>query len=258
MADRFEGKVALVTGGSSGIGRAAAIAFAKRGAAVVVGNRRGEEGEETTHMIKKAGGDAIFVKTDVAKSSDVEALITKAVATFGRLDYACNNSGIEGVLAPTDECTEENWNRVIDINLKGTWLCMKQEIAQMLKQGGGAIVNNASIAGMVGLRTGAAYCASKAGVIMLTRTAALEYARSDIRVNAVCPGGVDTAMQDRIQQLFNDGDPAKISRLIDRAVPMNRWGTPEEIAEAIVWLCSDAASYITGHALVVDGGVTSQ
>jgi NAD(P)-dependent dehydrogenase (short-subunit alcohol dehydrogenase family) len=258
MADQFHGKVALVTGGSSGIGRAAAIAFAKRGAAVVIGNRREDEGEDTVDMVRKAGGDAIFVRTDVAKSSDVEALIAKAVATFGRLDYACNNAGIEGVLAETTECTEENWDRVIDINLKGTWLCMKYEIAQMRKGGGGAIVNNASIAGMIGLPTAPAYCASKGGVVMLTRTAALEYARSNIRVNVVCPGGVNTPMQDRIQLRFNDGDPQKIGQLIDRLVPMNRWGTSEEIAEVIVWLCSDAASYVTGHAMVVDGGFTAQ
>lgn len=258
MARSLENKVALVTGASSGIGRAAALLFAREGAKVILANRRSEDGDETARMVRKAGGEALFVKTDVAERADIEALIRKAVDTYGRLDCAFNNAGIEGESANTIECTEENFDEIIRINLKGVWLCMKYEIQQMLKQGGGVIVNNASIVGMIALPTYPAYCASKGGVIQLTRTAAVEYARSGIRVNAVCPGGVSTAMTDRIFAAWGIPEPQKQAEMIDRLVPMNRMGVPEEIAQAVAWMCSDAASYVTGHTMVVDGGFVAQ
>ena len=253
MTKQFEGKVALVTGGSSGIGRATASAFAGEGANVVVADVLVEGGGETVRMIKEAGGEAIFVKTDVSKATEVEALIKKIVETYGRLDCAINNAGIEGTMAPTADCTEENWDRTININLKGVWLCMKYEIPQMLKQGGGAIVNMASVAGLVGLQGLPAYCASKGGVVQLTRTAALEYARAGIRVNAVCPGVIRTPMVDRLIAAQPEMEEA-----LTAMEPVGRTGKPEEVAEAVVWLCSDAASFVTGHAMVVDGGFVAQ
>jgi NAD(P)-dependent dehydrogenase (short-subunit alcohol dehydrogenase family) len=253
MTKQFGGKVALVTGGSSGIGRAAASAFAGEGANVVVADVLVEGGEETVRMIKEAGGEAIFVKTDVSKATEVEALIKKAVETYGRLDCAINNAGVEGTMAPTADCTEENWDCTININLKGVWLCMKYEIPQMLKQGGGAIVNMASVAGLVGLQGLPAYCASKGGVVQLTRTAALEYARAGIRVNAVCPGVIRTPLVDRLIAAQPEMEEA-----LTAMEPVGRTGKPEEVAEAVVWLCSDAASFVTGHAMVVDGGFAAQ
>ena len=253
MTKQFGGKVALVTGGSSGIGRATASAFAGEGANVVVADVLVEGGGETVRMIKEAGGEAIFVKTDVSKATEVEALIKKIVETYGRLDCAINNAGIEGTMAPTADCTEENWDRTININLKGVWLCMKYEIPQMLKQGGGTIVNTASVAGLVGLQGLPAYCASKGGVVQLTRTAALEYARAGIRVNAVCPGVIRTPMVDRLIAAQPEMEEA-----LTAMEPVGRTGKPEEVAEAVVWLCSDAASFVTGHAMVVDGGFVAQ
>jgi len=243
----------LITGGSSGIGRAAALAFARAGAKIVLGNRRLAEGDETVKLVKEQGGDATLVKTDVTKPAEVEALVGKTVETYGRLDCAFNNAGTIGVMARTAECTEENWDYIINLNLKGVWLCMKHEILQMLKQGGGAIVNNASVAGMVGLRGGPAYSASKGGVIQLTRTAALEYSRKGIRVNAVCPGYVLTPMTEEHLKT-NPEHEAQIKKY----QPLGRLGTAQEIAEAVVWLCSDAASFITGHPLVIDGGSLAQ
>lgn len=249
----IEGKIALVTGGGSGIGRAAALAFAREGAKVVVADVVVEGGQETVQMIKKADGEAIFVKTDVSKAAEVEALINKTVETYGRLDCAFNNAGIEGEQAPTAENTEKNWDRVISINLKGVWLCMRYEIPQMLKQDGGAIVNTASVAGLVGFQGIGPYVASKHGIAGLTKTAALEYAQSGIRINAVCPGVIHTPMIER----FFAGDPNAEDQFIAME-PVGRMGTPEEIAEAVVWLCSDAASFVTGLPMPVDGGFVAQ
>jgi NAD(P)-dependent dehydrogenase (short-subunit alcohol dehydrogenase family) len=212
-----------------------------------------EGGEETARLIQQNGGQALFVKTDVSQAGEVEALIAKAVATYGRLDCAYNNAGIEGSAAKTTDYSEEPWDRVIAINLKGVWLCMKYEISQMLKQGGGAIVNTSSVAGLVGSRGGAAYVASKHGVIGLTKTAALEYAKAGVRVNAICPGAIETPMMGRI----TGHRPERAERMA-ASEPVGRMGRPEEIAEAVVWLCSPAASFVTGHAMAVDGGMTAQ
>lgn len=250
---RLANKVAVVTGASSGIGRAAAESFAREGAKVVVADVLTDAGEKTACAIKEAGGEATFVRTDVSQTDDVENLVHQAVEIYDRVDCAFNNAGIEGIQALTHECSEENWDRTIAINLKGVWLCMKYEIDQMLKQGGGTIVNCASIAGLVGFPRIPAYCASKGGVIQLTRTAALEYAQSGIRVNAICPGVIDTPMIDRLTQ----GDSDAESQLVT-AEPIGRMGSPEEVAEAAVWLCSDASSFVTGHPLAVDGGWTAQ
>jgi NAD(P)-dependent dehydrogenase (short-subunit alcohol dehydrogenase family) len=249
VAKDLEGKVALVTGGTSGIGRETAVLFAKAGAKVVVAGRREPEGKETVELIRAAGGDGLFLKADVSKTSEVEALIQKTVEKFGRLDAAFNNAGIEGVWVPLIKQTEEDWDRTIDVNLKGVWLCLKYEILQMLKQGGGgAIVNMASIGGLVGFSGAAAYSASKHGVMGLTRAAALENARSKIRINAVCPGAVETALADRVF-----GAPS-VHKYVVSIHPIGRFGKPAEIAEAVVWMCSDRASFMTGQSLVLDGG----
>ncbi len=252
MAGLVAGKVALVTGGGSGIGRASALTFAREGAKVVVADVVVEGGEETVRLIQQRGGEAIFVKTDVSQATEVEALVARAVQTYGRLDCAHNNAGIEGAAATTVDYAEDAWERVIAINLKGVWLCMKYEIPQLLKQGGGAIVNTASTAGLVGYRGGSAYVASKHGVVGLTKTAALEYAKAGVRVNAVCPGAIDTPMMGRI----TGHRPQRAERMA-AAEPVGRMGRPEEIAEAVVWLCSKAASFVTGHAMAVDGGITA-
>ena len=253
MAGLVAGKVALVTGGGSGIGRAAALTFAREGATVVVADVEIEGGEETARLIQHSGGAAMFVKTNVSQATEVEALVARTVHTYGRLDCAYNNAGIEGAAATTTEYPEEGWDRVIAINLTGVWLCMKYEIPQMLKQGGGAIVNTASAAGLLGFRGGSAYVASKHGVVGLTKTAALEYAKAAVRVNAVCPGAIDTPMMGRI----TGHRPQRAERMA-ASEPVGRMGRPEEIAEAVVWLCSDAASFVTGQAMAVDGGITAQ
>jgi NAD(P)-dependent dehydrogenase (short-subunit alcohol dehydrogenase family) len=214
---------------------------------VVVSDVVIDGGEETVRLIKAAGGQAVFVKADVARPAEVDALIARVVDTYGRLDCAFNNAGIEGTMAQTADCSEENWDRTIAINLKGVWLCLKAEIPQMLKQGGGAIVNTASVAGVVGFAGLPAYVASKHGVVGLTKSAALEYAKQGIRVNAVCPGVIRTPM---VERLFRDNPAA--GETIAAMEPVGRMGTPEEIAGAVVWLCSDAASFVTGLAMAVD------
>lgn len=254
MAGLVEGKVALVTGSGSGIGRETAFAFAREGARVVVSDINREGGEATVSRIRDTGGDATFVAADVAKTADVEALIRQTVALYGRLDCAHNNAGIEGELTRTADYSEEMFDRVIAVNLKGVWLCMKYEIIQMLSQGGGAIVNTASVAGLAGAPNLSAYAASKHGVSGLTRTAALEYARQNIRINAVCPGVIRTPMVERAFHVSNPESEARISRI----EPIGRLGEPREIAEAVVWLASDAASFVTGHTMPVDGGMMAQ
>ena len=250
MANNLDGKVALVTGGSSGIGRATTLAFAREGAKVVVADIDVESGNETVRMVRETGGEATFVKADVSKAAEVKALITQTVQGYGRLDCAFNNAGIAGPTASTVDYTEVEWDQVIAINLTGVWLCMKYEIPQMLKQGGGAIVNTSSIFGLVGFWTYSAYNASKHSVAGLTKTAAIEYGRSGIRVNAVCPGVIHTPMVDQA--------PDVDTSWRESLHPMGRIGSPEEVAEAVVWLCSDAASFVTGHMMSVDGGYVAQ
>jgi NAD(P)-dependent dehydrogenase (short-subunit alcohol dehydrogenase family) len=255
MAGRVNGKVALVTGGASGIGRATAFSFARQGAKLIIADMNAEGGQQTVHMITENGGEATFVQVDVSKAIEVEAMISKAVETYGRLDCAHNNAGIGSrPRAPLHECTEETWDRVLAINLKSVWLCMKYEIIQMLKQGSGTIVNTASIMGLVGSWSGtAAYNASKHGVVGLTKTAALEYATAGIRVNAICPGYIQTPL---IEEALTS-NPALEAQIVARH-PVGRMGKPEEIAEAVVWLCSDAASFVTGHTMTADGGYVAQ
>jgi NAD(P)-dependent dehydrogenase (short-subunit alcohol dehydrogenase family) len=248
----FEGKVVLVTGGTSGIGREAALAFAREGARVVVAGRRVAEGERTVQLIREAGGDALFVRTDVTQAAEVEALVNKALEAYGRLDVAFNNAGTEGALGPLTELPVEPWDETLAVNLKGTWLCLKYEIPAILKQGG-AIINNASVVGMVGLPGTTIYAAAKGGVISMTRAAALEYATAGIRINVVSPGVTDTDMLDR----FTGGDEIAKARL-GASQPIGRAARPREIAEAVLWLASDAASFVMGHNLVVDGGYTAQ
>jgi NAD(P)-dependent dehydrogenase (short-subunit alcohol dehydrogenase family) len=248
MTRLLEGKVALVTGGASGIGRATALVFAREGAKVVVADLVAEGGEDTVRLIKETGADAVFVRCDVSKAVDCEGMVKKAVDTYGRLDCAFNNAGI-GVIKSTIDCTEEDWDRIISVNLKGVWLCMKYEIIQMLKQGSGTIVNNSSVFGLIGTQGYSAYTASKHGVVGLTKVAALECAQAGIRVNAVCPGSVITPMFEPIL-----ADP-QLKESVQKLHPLGRFAKPEEIAEAVLWLCSDAASFVTGVAFPVDGGV---
>ncbi|MEQ1800974.1 MAG: SDR family oxidoreductase [Gammaproteobacteria bacterium] len=244
-------KVALVTGGSSGIGRATAVAFARAGARVVVAARRREEGEETVRLVEAAGSSGMFVPADVRHSGELRGLVAACVDACGGLDYAFNNAGIEGTAyVKTADYDEETFRQVIDVNLTGVFLSMKYEIPAMLARGGGAIVNMSSVAGLMGGAVGAAYHASKHGVVGLTKTAALDYAKAGIRVNAVCPAVITTDMAKRL--FYQDPE---IAKGIAAAHPIGRIGTVDEVANAVVWLCSDQASFITGETLRIDGGM---
>ena len=249
----MQGKVAMVTGASTGIGRAAALAFAREGAQVALGDVDGERGAATVAEVAALGGEAIFIRADVSDAASVADLVRGTVDRFGRLDFAFNNAGIEGSQAPTADCTIENWNRTIAVNLTGVFLCMREEIPRMLEHGGGVIVNNSSVAGLVGFAGIPAYTASKHGILGLTKTAALEYAAQGIRVNAVCPGVINTEMITR----FTHGDATAADQLL-ATEPIGRLGTPDEIADAVVWLCSERASFVTGQALAVDGGFVAR
>ncbi len=253
MAGRLDGKVGLVTGAGSGIGRASALTFAREGAKVAVSDVVVEGGQETVRLIQQAGGEARFFAADVSQAAQVEKLIQDIVAVYGRLDCAHNNAGVEGVLASTEEYPEDQWDKVLAVNLKGVWLCMKYQIPQMLAQGGGAIVNTASGAGLIGVAGMSAYVASKHGVVGLSKTAALEYAKSNIRVNSVCPGLIQTPMVERIT-----GNSPQMGEALVASEPIGRVGQPQEIAESVVWLCSESASFVTGHAMSVDGGFVAQ
>jgi NAD(P)-dependent dehydrogenase (short-subunit alcohol dehydrogenase family) len=249
----FHGRTALVTGAASGIGAATARAFAREGAAVVLADVQASEGAKIAHEIRGDGGRAVFVHCDMREERDVQNAVERAVDDFGGLHVAFNNAGVEGESASTDECTNANWEQVINVNLRGVWWCMKYEIPAMRAVGEGAIVNCSSIAGLVGFANIPAYVASKHGIIGLTKTAALEHATQNIRVNAVCPGVIETPMIER----FVKGDAAAHAALAANE-PMGRTGAPEEIAAAVLWLCGPGASFITGHALVVDGGWTAR
>ena len=255
MTRQLEGKVALVTGGSSGIGRASALALAKAGAQVVIADVAVKGGEETVHLIAQTGGEAIFVRTDVAQADEVRRLIRKVIDVYGALNCLFNNAGIEGTRASTAACTEENWDQVMNINLKGAWLCMKYAIPYMREQGEGAIVNMSSIHGLSsGIQGYAPYVTSKHGLIGLTRSAAAEYARTGIRINAICPGYVHTPMLENNMRT----QVPQFDTWLKAFVPAGRLGTQNEIAEAVVWLCSQASSFVIGHTLVVDGGFLAQ
>ena len=254
MAGSLAGKVALITGGASGIGRAAALVFAREGATLIVADMNEEGAQQTAHMITETGGEALALQVDVTRAAAVEAMISQAVDAYGRLDCAYNNAGILGApFMRVTEYTEDEWDRIIDVNMKGVWLCMKYEIPHMMQQGGGAIVNTASAAGLIGSAAFPIYDASKHGVVGLTKSVALQYAKRGIRVNAVCPGVIETPMVAagiEANPRFEQGAIA--------SNPSGRMGHPEEVAEAVAWLCSDAASFVTGHAMSVDGGLLAQ
>jgi NAD(P)-dependent dehydrogenase (short-subunit alcohol dehydrogenase family) len=249
----LQGKTVLVTGGGSGIGRAAAQVMAREGATVIIANRNQDAGEETVGMIRAAGGEGTFVRADLSRTDDITDLFSEIARSFDRLDCAFNNAGIAGTLASTTECTEDDWDVAMNINLKSVWLCMKHEIGMMLKQGGGSIVNTASAAGLVGLPGALAYTVAKHGIVGLTRTAALEYVTQGVRVNAVAPSFVGTPL--------TAGVNARYPEFVQKAFalqPIGRVGTPEEIGEAVAWLCSDRASFVTGVAFSADGGYVAQ
>lgn len=247
----FTGKVAFITGAGSGIGRATALAFARDGANVVVADIAEQNIQDTVRLIEELGGRALTVTCDVQRSKDVQAALHTTIETFGRLDVAFNNAGVEHATTAMADLTEEEWDRIVAINLRGVFLCMKYEIPLMLKHGGGTIVNTSSGAGVKGFKGGAAYVAAKHGVVGLSKAAALDYATQNIRINAVCPGIIATPMMDRFTGGTDEGRQGAIAQ-----EPIGRMGQPEEIANAVLWLCSDAASFVVGHAMVVDGGQT--
>jgi NAD(P)-dependent dehydrogenase (short-subunit alcohol dehydrogenase family) len=244
----FAGKVALVTGGSSGIGRATAIKFGERGAKVVVAARREKEGKETGEMIKKAGGEATFVQTDVRIASQVENMVQQTVKKYGRLDIAFNNAGVEGIMARLIRTTEELFDEVVDTNFKGVWLSMKYEIPVMQQQGGGVIINNSSVSGVATAERLAVYSGSKHAVVAISKAAATEYGKDNIRVVAVCPGWIKTRMTEELRA-------SKYADAFRDNIPLKRWGEPEEVAEMVIWLASDAASFVSGGAFIVSGGM---
>jgi len=249
----MKNKVVIITGGASGIGRATAIAFAREGATVVIGDLDKTGGENTVAAIKDTGGNATFMSVDVGTAADVQTLVAETVEQFGGLDYAFNNAGLVGSYAGIVDTPQEDWNSVVATNLTGVWLCMKYEIPEMLKRGGGAIVNNGSVTGLVGAAGPVGNVATKHGVLGLTRSAALQYATQGIRVNAVAPGVIRSRLIDQMMELHPDARTATLA-----AIPQSRFGEPEEIAEAVLFLCSDRASYIIGHVLTVDGGLTAR
>ncbi len=250
---QLDGKIALITGGGSGIGRETAVLFAKHGAKVAIADINPVGGQETVEMIAKQGGEAFFVQVDVSQASQVEHMVNAVVGRYGRLDIAFNNAGIEGTPVRTADVTEADFDQIMAVNVKGVWLCMKYELQQMLLQGGGTIINAASVAGLIGAHSMPAYAASKHAVVGLTRTAAVEYARKGIRVNAVCPAVIRTAMVERaIEQLPQLEQGALMNN------PSRRLGETHEVAEAVLWLASDASSFTNGAALTVDGGLTAQ
>ena len=252
MKKRMDNKIALVVGGSTGIGRATAVAFARAGAKVVVASRGETKGQETVELVKQAGTEGLFIQTDVSDKNSVKHLIEQTIDKYDRIDAAFNNAGIEGKTAPLVQTNEDDFDSIINVNLKGVYLCLKYQIAAMLETGGGAIVNTASIGGVIGFPNTAIYCASKHGVIGLTKTAALELAKSNIRVNAIAPGAVQTDLLNRM----SGGEEA--AEAIARAIPNGRISSPDEISGAVIWLCSDEATYVNGHTLVVDAGFTIQ
>ena len=250
---QLDGKIALITGGSSGIGRETAVLFAQHGAKLAIADLNPDGGQETAQMIREAGGTAVFIQTDVSQAAQVENLINEVVREYGRLDIAFNNAGIDGIPVRTAESSEDEYDRIMAVNAKGVWLCLKYEIQQMLLQGGGTIINTASVAGLIGAHSMSAYAASKHAVVGLTKTAAVEYAGKGIRVNAVCPAIIRTAM---VERAF-----AHLPQLEQGAIqnnPSHRIGDPREVAEAVLWLASDASSFTTGATLTVDGGLTAQ
>jgi NAD(P)-dependent dehydrogenase (short-subunit alcohol dehydrogenase family) len=251
-AQPFLGKAAFVTGGGSGIGRVTALTFAERGARVAVVGHLSEQVEETAELIRQGGGKAIALVCDVTRSDDVQKAVARTVEAFGRLDFAFNNAGIEQPVKPIVEVTEAEWDRLMAVNLRGVFLCMKQQISAMLEGGGGVIVNTSSGAGVMGIPGQGAYAATKFGLIGLTKSAALDYAAQNVRINAICPGIIDTPMMDR----FSGGTDEGRERVIAQE-PVGRMGRPEEIASAVMWMCSDNAGFLIGHALVMDGGQTA-